>query len=210
MRPLPTTTPSTRVDWAPYWATGTAVVLAFLLNAYTGNRLWFWYTAIGAGVFLTIVGWVRRSRPAVPPMAAWMVGLAGAMHYVGGSLSGLHQVGGPNGLYYVFPWWDNVVHFLGSFALGVAALAVLEARGSRAAAGFTILEAVSLATLAGMLIELYEFAQFYWLGTIDQGFYTNTVLDLYYNLLGAAAGAFSYGRLRVGKKQTATTEPSPS
>jgi hypothetical protein len=195
--------PSARVDWAPYWATGTALVLAFGLNAWTGNRLWFWYTAIGTGVFLTVIGWVRRNRPAVPPMATWMVGLAGAMHYVGGSLSGLHQVGGPNGLYFVFPWWDNVVHFVGCFALGVAALAVLEARGARPRAAFTIVEGVALASLAGVVVELYEFAQFYWLGTIDQGFYTNTVLDLYYNLLGASAGAFSYGRFaEAAKKQS--------
>lgn len=203
-------TSSARVDWTPYWATGTALLLAFALNAYTGNRLWFWYTAIGTGAFLTVVGWVRRSRPAIPAMAAWMVGVAGAMHYIGGSLSGLHQVGGPNGLYYVFPWWDNVVHFVGCFALGVAALAVLEARGERGSAAFTILQAVALATLGGMLIELYEFAQFYWFGTIDQGFYTNTVLDLYYNLLGATAGAISYGRLRVTKKQAIGGDSSPA
>lgn len=186
--------PPAPIDWKPYIATGTTLLVAFALNAYTGNRLWFWYTSVGAMLFLVVAGLVRHRRPEIPSLAAWLVGISGAMHYIGGSLSGLHSVGGLNGLYFVFPWWDNVVHFLGSFALGVAAVAYLERRVPEGS--LVIVLGVALASLVGVLVELYEFAQFAWLGTIDQGFYTNTLLDLYYNLLGAAAGAYSYGRLR--------------
>lgn len=174
-------------DWRPFHATGIALGVAFALNLATGNGLWLGYTLIGLGGFFTLVGLVRVRRWRIPPGPAWGAGLAGALHYLGGSLSGLHQVGGPNGLYYAFPWWDNVVHFLGSISLALIAHIAL---GSYALPRWLRgLLAASLAVLAGVLVELYEFAQFLWLGTVDQGFYTNTVLDLYYNLLGASAGA---------------------
>lgn len=178
---------SAATDWRPFYATGIALGAAFALNLATRNGLWLGYTLIGLGGFFTLVGLVRVRRWRVPVGPAWGAGLAGALHYVGGSLSGLHQVGGPNGLYYAFPWWDNVVHFLGS--VSVALIAEVALRGQVRPAWLRAFLATCVAVLLGVLVELYEFAQFLWLGTVDQGFYTNTVLDLYYNVLGGAAAS---------------------
>ena len=182
------------VDWRPYWATGIMLVMALGLNAWTRNGLWFWYTAIGASGLLVFVGLARARILVFPTLAVWMLGVAGALHYMGGSLSGLHTIGGPNGLYYVFPWWDNLVHLLGSTAMGIAAATVLLQRlpARRATIGFL---ATCIAVTAGTLVELYEFSQFLWFGTIDQGFYTNTLIDLWNNVVGSAFGAFLYLRL---------------
>lgn len=164
--------------------------MALALNLATGNGLWLAYCLLGLAVFLFVVSLVRTQRIRPPTRAVWMVGIAWSLHYVGGSLSGLHQIGGPNGLYYAFPWWDNVVHALGSAAVAVAAAAVFLQLGR----GLAAFLAVAVATLAGVLVELYEFAQFVWFGTVDQGFYTNTLVDLYSNLIGAALGAILYVR----------------
>ncbi|HLE47415.1 MAG TPA: hypothetical protein VI818_03885 [Candidatus Thermoplasmatota archaeon] len=184
---------SANTDWRPFVATGFALGAALALNLLTHNSLWFWYTVLGLGILLTVAGATNAYRLRPPRQAVWGVGITASLHYVGGSLSGLHQIGGPNGLYYAFPWWDNVVHALGSGAIAMAAHAFLATRihGSRP---FTAFLAVCVASFVGVLVELYEFAQFVFLGTVDQGFYTNTVLDLYYNLLGATLGAVAYAR----------------
>ncbi len=182
------------VDWRPYWATAAVLALALALNAWTRNGLWFWYTSIGVGGLLTFVGLARTGRFRFPTRSVWMLGIGGAMHYLGGSLGGLHQIGGSNGLYYVFPWWDNLVHLLGSGAVGVAAATVLVRwLPDRPVAAWWF--ATSVAVNVGAMVELYEFAQFLAFGTIDQGFYTNTLLDLWNNLLGGALGAFIIIRL---------------
>lgn len=184
------------------------------LNLASRNGLWFWYTVLGLSVLFVVAGFQRLYRWSLPPVAVWSVGLTAALHYGGGSLSGLHQIGGPNGLYYALPWWDNVVHSLGSAAIAIAAYALLAAHARGVRRGVLILLSIALASLVGVLIELYEFAQFVWLGTIDQGFYTNTVLDLYYNVLGGAIGSIAYARfaptgastLRRGPRSTALSE----
>jgi hypothetical protein len=51
------------------------------------------------------------------------------------------------------------------------------------------LAAVGLAVLLGVVVELHEFGGFVAFGTVDQGFYTNTMLDLYHDVLGAGAAA---------------------
>ena len=163
------------------------------MNLATHNGLWLAYSLLGTIVFLVLVTLVRMGRLVLPRRAMWMIGLAAALHYIGGSLSGLHQVGGPNGLYYAFPWWDNLVHALGSAAIAVAAAAGLLPLlpRNRKLAG---LLAVGLANLVGVGVELYEFSQYVWFHTVDQGYYTNTLVDLYSNLIGACLGALLYIR----------------
>lgn len=196
--------------WRPYLATGTALAIALGVNALTRNGLWFFYTLIGSGLFLLLVGFVRLRWLKPPSSAVWAVGVVAALHYGGGSLSGLHQFGGPNGAYYVFPWWDNVVHVLGSAAVSVAAFVALRARLPHTSRALVATLAICLATLAGVLVELYEFAQFALLGTIDQGFYTNNMVDLYNNLLGAAAGVALYARVVDARPSAqAKTTPQP-
>ena len=200
--------PSTPVDWRPYALTAVALGLAITLNAWTQNGLWMFYSLTGAGVFLVLVALVRNQQLQLPSKAVWMVGVGAGLHYIGGSMAGLHQIGGPNGLYYALPWWDNVVHFLGSWAVGVAAVALLAGRvtGPWWLAPFL---ATCVAATVGAVVELYEFVQFVTLGTVDQGFYTNTLLDLYYNLLGGAAGAFLYARASVTRlPEGAPVQPS--
>lgn len=180
-------------DWTPYRAVGAVLGVALALNLYTMNRLWASYTLIGIVGFVTLTFLVHRFRWDVPAKAVWLVGVGAGLHYLGGSLSGLHTLFGPNGAYYVFPWWDNVTHALGSGAVAVAAYATLRAH-LQTGAVLTSFLAVCVATTAGALVELYEFAGFVFFHTIDQGFYTNTLLDLYYNLLGALIGTGVYAK----------------
>lgn len=198
----PERTPS-HVDWRPYYVIGALLVIALALNAATRNGLWFWYTSVGVAGLLVFVGLARTRILVFPTLSVWMFGVAGAMHYMGGSLSGLHAIGGPNGLYYAFPWWDNLVHVLGSMAMGIAAATLLLAKVTlgRFAIGFL---ATCVAVTAGTLVELWEFSQFVWLGTVDQGFYTNTLIDLWNNVIGGALGAFLY--LRVAPASAAAED----
>lgn len=194
------------VDWRPYRATALVFLAAVGLNLWTGNRLWLGYSLAGAALFAFVAGLVRAGRFRPDTRAVWLVGLTWGLHYVGGSLAGLHQVGGPNGLYYAFPWWDNVVHALGSAAVAVAATsALLRTMPRRVLAAFL---GVAVAVLVGTLVELYEFAQYLWFGTVDQGFYTNTMVDLYDNLVGGALGATLYTLARGQRDAAPTTTPA--
>lgn len=184
----PTAARAPIVAWVALTAT------ALVVNLVLGNRLWAWYASTGLLGSLLVLWLAHRLAWNVPDRLLWWAGVPLALHYIGGSLSGLHQVGGSNGLYYVFPWWDNVVHFLGAAAVGVvAAHALLPRIRSR---GLVVALAVAVALSVGVLVELYEFVNFVWLGTVDQGFYTNTMLDLYYNGLGGAVAAWAYTRPR--------------
>jgi energy-converting hydrogenase Eha subunit H len=198
-------------DWRPYQVTTVGFVAALLLNLATGNDLWLDYTLIGFGLFLLAIGIVRLGLVRPPSSAVWAVGLTAALHYGGGSLSGLHQMGGPNGAYYVFPWWDNVVHVVGSASLAVAAFAILRDQLPEARRGLVVFLAAASSALVGTLAELYEFTQFVFLGTVDQGFYTNNLVDLYNNVLGAALGAGLYAQLeshRVARVPTPAASPA--
>ncbi|MEA3191150.1 MAG: hypothetical protein QOD77_1732 [Thermoplasmata archaeon] len=182
--------------WRPYAATALLLAAAAALNLATGNQLWFGYTLFGAGILCVGVGLARLKGWFLPARPAWLLGLMAALHYGGGSLAGLHQVGGPNGLYYALPWWDNAVHLVGSAALGLGAglwtTRILPAR--RVAA---VVLAACVAATAGVVVELYEFAQFVLFGTVDQGYYTNTLVDLYNNLLGGVLGAWLAARAPI-------------
>lgn len=179
---------TTNVDWLPYYATAGVLLAAIVLNLWTQNGTWLAYSLVGTTGFLIFVGLARAEIFAFPTRTVWLLGLAGAMHYVGGSLAGLHQVGGPNGLYFAFPWWDNVVHLLGTGAVAIGAATLLETRLKKEKWVWWFL-ATCVGVFVGVLVELLEFSQFVFFGTVDQGFYTNTLIDLYNNLLGAALGA---------------------
>lgn len=175
-----------RMDERPFRATAVLVGASVAWNAWTWNVLWLWYAVLGLGVVLVAWGLARAGRLRVSPAAAWLIGLTLALHYGGGSLSGLHRFGS-NGLYYAFPWWDNVVHALGSAAIALAvASALRQVQGLRR--WHVIVLSIGVASMVGVLVELYEFANFLVFDTVDQGYYTNTVLDLYDNLLGGVAG----------------------
>jgi hypothetical protein len=197
------------VDWRPYRATLAVLALAIALNLATGNALWLGYSLFGLAVFALVAGLVRAGRMRPDPLAAWLVGLSLSLHYAGGSLSGLHQVGGPNGLYYAFPWWDNLAHALGLAGVGVAACAVL----LRVLPGRLLLCAflgLCVAAFVGTLVELYEFAQYLAFGTVDQGFYTNTMVDLYSDLVGGALGSSLYALAWRRKALAPGAAPRPA
>lgn len=190
---------SAQAPWrrAPYVAAFALVAVAVATNAAVGNRLWLGYSLVGLVLVGTVAALDAAYRWRLPDRLLWWCGVPLAMHYLGGSLSGLHQWG-PNGLYYALPWWDNAVHFLGAAAVGVAAAHVLapRLRPGRGARATTVVLATCVAATLGLAVELYEFTGFLWFGTVDQGYYTNTVLDLYYNALGGFAGAWMWTRPR--------------
>lgn len=187
-----------KVPWrrAPYVVAFLLVASAAAVNAAAGNRLWLTYSLVGLVGTATVVALDRAYRWHLPDRLLWWTALPLAMHYFGGSLSGLHQWG-TNGLYYALPWWDNLVHFLGAGAAGIASAYLLQARVTSRRLGLFL--AGCVASTIGMLVELYEFLGFLWFGTVDQGFYTNTVLDLYYNALGGFTGAWLWLRRPVAK-----------
>lgn len=197
-----------KVDWRPYQATAAVLLAAVALNLWTGNGLWLAYSLVGCAVFAFGAGFVRSGRWRPPTRAVWLVGLTWGLHYVGGSLAGLHQIGGPNGLYYALPWWDNVVHALGSAAVAVAATAALvPVMPSRRV--LPALLGTAVASFVGTVVELYEFAQYLWFGTVDQGFYTNTMVDLYDNVVGGALGASLYV-LAPARREASAAPPLPA
>lgn len=195
-----------KVAWLrpPYLAAWGIVALAVAVNAALGNRLWLGYSLVGLLVVAVVAFLDHRLRWNLPDRLLWWCGLPLAMHYLGGSLSGLHQWG-DNGLYYALPWWDNLVHFLGSAAAGVAAAYLLAPRLPRQRRT-VIFVAACIATALGMAVELYEFTGFLWFNTVDQGYYTNTILDLYYNALGGFAGAWLWMRPAM-RRPTGTVPP---
>lgn len=198
----PVASPSIPVDWRPYYFTAIGLGLAMGLNLGVGNRLWLSYSLVGFSLFLILLGLVIHYHARPPAVAVWLAGSASALHFVGGSLSGLHQIGNDNGLYFVFPWWDNLVHFLGATAAVVAADELLASRmPSRRLRAFL---AWSVAVTLGVLVELYEFTNFVLFGTVDQGYYTNNLLDLYYNAIGAGVGLWVYRRLRAARAPETT------
>ena len=191
---MPAVAAGKKVAWPrpPVLVAAGIVGLALGANAATGNRLWFTYSLVGLGLVTALWLLDEANQWRLPDRLLWWCGVPLAMHYLGGSLSGLHQWG-PNGLYYALPWWDNAVHFLAAASAAVAAAYLLAPRLPRQRRT-VILCATAVASLLGLLVELYEFAGFLWFGTVDQGYYTNTVLDLYYNALGGFAGAWLWMR----------------
>lgn len=181
---------------------GHVVPLLFLAGAFAcislatlleGKRLWAAYNAVGATATLLFALVVRRHRIDLPRWPTLACFLALCLHYVGGSLGGHFGIRGVNGLYAVFPWYDRVTHFGG--ALGVSLLlwhllAGLARRGAwnlppAALSWF----AFGLTMAVGVAVELFEFAAWFLFGTIDQGFYSNTMMDLFVDACGAAFGA---------------------
>ena len=201
----PAATPGIKVPWRrpAYLVSLGIVLLAVTANALVQNRLWLSYSLVGVVLVVTAMVLDRVYRWHLPDRLLWWCGVPLAMHYFGGSLSGLHQWG-TNGLYYALPWWDNLVHFIWAAAVGVAAAYLLAPRLPRQRAT-VVFTATCIATTLGMAVEVYEFAGFLWFGTVDQGYYTNTVLDLYYNALGAFAGAWRWMRPTPGQ----ATAPVP-
>lgn len=173
------------------WTLGAGVLaVALATNVATGNALWRNYTLVGVLVFAGMYHLERRGTLVIPARTLHAIVAVGSLHFLGGSLAGVHDVFGVNGAYYIFPWWDNAAHLLGGAVAWLLADATLRARLDLAARRpATSLAAVGLAVLLGVAVELYEFGGFVAFGTVDQGFYTNTMLDIYYDVLGAGAAA---------------------
>lgn len=171
------------------WRIGAAVLLAALgLNLATGNGLWIAYTLVGIAAFTGLYLAEQRGIWRIPRGTLVGLSVLAALHFLGGSLAGVHEAFGVNGAYYVLPWWDNLAHFLGGALAWLLFDAVLRQwLDLEERQGATTLGALGVAVLAGVLVELYEFSGFLFFGTVDQGFYVNTMLDLYYDVLGGVA-----------------------
>lgn len=167
---------------------GLIVLGALILNSVVGNDLWRWYSVIGVPVFAGLVFTVERFRWPVPWLSAGLITLGTAAHYVGGSLGFLDAFPQPNGLYAEYAWWDDAVHAINTLALCAAAAPIVASHWSGPSAG-GIFVVVCIGTLGGVLIELYEYAHFVFLDTVDQGYYTNTMNDFVNNTWGAVVGA---------------------
>lgn len=172
-----------------------ALALLFLAAAtyIEGKRLWAAYNIVGATLALLVAFLLRRLDVPLPRGAMLVCVLAALLHYVGGSLGGYFGLTGINGLYAAIPWYDRITHFFGSAGVALLAQRLLAARGVRdgwrVPEGALAFFAFCIALSVGVAIELFEFGAWVFFGTIDQGFYSNTMMDLYHDVAGAALGA---------------------
>lgn len=96
-------------------------------------------------------------------------------------------------LFYVLPWLDTVLHFVGGFALGVLSLIVSAAWEGRYHSGHILLSIVLVTLLGAIAWEAIEFNldRFTGLGLQE------SVLDTILDIIAAFVGAFAaYGALR--------------
>lgn len=158
-----------------------------------GKPLWASYNLIGALATLLFAFVVHRARLDLPRWPTLVCFAALCLHYVGGSLGGHFGVTGVNGLYAVFPWYDRITHFGGTAGVTLLFWHLLASLARRRA---WVLPPVALSWFAfglgmavGVAVELFEFGAWTFFGTIDQGFYSNTMMDLFVDTCGAAFGA---------------------
>ena len=112
----------------------------------------------------------------------------------------------PFGLYDVFPALDIPMHFLGGASVSVSsALCLRQTKGivmvEKIGKFFFFLWAVSLAGLAAIVWEFYEFLSDYFFQTVTQPSLADTVGDLFFGLVGGlVASAYIVYRWRQIKK----------
>jgi hypothetical protein len=173
--------------------------LLAILNQARGFELWRNYALSGVAMG-SIVTWVLwRKDVRIPHYIQWVIVAGLLLHYGGGSLGspyeysmGLLGYHGINGAYHVHTWWDNLTHAvgIGAGAMAIAYLAeAYQMRRGLAWPGWAVAGTAFLGALAaGVGVELYEYLGKSVFQTIDQGGYENTMLDLHFNILGAALG----------------------
>lgn len=183
-----------------------ALSLAFLSLAtfLEGKRLWAAYNAIGSVATLAFLVVTIKLDLQLPRGATLVLYATAMLHYVGGSLGGHYGITGINGLYAVFPWWDRMTHFFGATGVAMFGYHVLKLRGWNVPSSGLAFFAFVLAIAVGVGVELFEFAGWTFFGTIDQGFYSNTMMDLYDDTTGALFGAALAHAISVAKTRKAT------
>lgn len=160
-----------------------------------------WRNYALSGVILgSIVTWLLyRWDVRVPHFIQWVIVSGMLLHYGGGSLGspdpyrmGLFGYHGINGAYHVHHWWDHLTHFMGIGAGTMATAYLLEAYQTRRGLAWNSASVWLLSFTTGLAmgvgVELYEYLGKTAFQTIDQGGYRNTMLDLVYNIIGAALG----------------------
>lgn len=174
--------------------------LLAILNESRGFDLWRNYALSGVVLGGTATWALYHWDVRIPHYIQWVVVAGMLLHYGGGSLGspepyrmGLLGYHGINGAYHVHSWWDNLTHFVGVGAGGMATAYLLDAYQTRRGLAWGKPAIWGLSFLTGLAmgvgVELYEYLGKTMFQTIDQGGYKNTMLDLVFNLLGAALGA---------------------
>lgn len=178
--------------WALVFLAAAFASLA-LATALEGKRLWAAYNLLGVLFTLIFALVIHRLRVPIPPRATMICYIAVCFHYVGGSLGGHFGLTGINGLYAAIPWYDRVTHFAGASGIALLTFHLLlemsRARGWIVSERAWAVFAFACAMTMGVFIELFEFGAWTFFGTVDQGFYSNTMMDLFTDTAGAAFGS---------------------
>ncbi len=182
---------------------GLAAFLALaLVNEIRGFDLWRNYALSGFFLGAPIIYALWRLDMRLPQYIQGIIVVAMLAHYIGGSLGsvpgppyrmGLFGMHGINGTYHVIEWWDHLTHGLGIGATAMGFAYLFDVYQLRRGLGWNPHElwivSVLAALTAGVGVELYEYLGKTAFQTIDQGGYENTMMDLWYNILGATVGA---------------------
>lgn len=98
-------------------------------------------------------------------------------------------------LYFFFPWFDIVTHFLGGLWVGIATVWVWYFSGYLRKAHLPDRNSIYVALLGGLVVgivwELYQYV--IWMLTdvgIPLGYIGDTILDLVMDVVGAGVGSF--------------------
>jgi len=102
----------------------------------------------------------------------------------------VHAIATYTGLYFTYTWFDSPMHLAGGAAIGISAFYFLKYYIPDLTAWILVILIISLAGLAAVGWEFFEFALDYKFHSQHQPGLIDTMKDLYFGLVGASISAF--------------------
>jgi hypothetical protein len=166
----------------------------YFFSAGAPLKAWVGIGGILCGLLPLLLLWITKLEFTVPLIAFYFVFLLGSL-FCGDMLQ-----------WYSLGWWDTFLHFISGLLLGYTGIAlyerlVLRSAGHGISAWFVFLFVLGMATLGGVLWEIYEFSGDHLAHTHMQYGNTDTMKDLIADTVGGLIVALWAGiRTRRKKK----------
>lgn len=141
------------------------------------HDIWLVYNLI-ALLGLTVLFIFHRYYFKLSEIVTWLFAVFYTLNFVSGTWS----------VYFDFPFWDIFTHIVGTFLIALVMYRII--RWWSPDKLFVFWMALSVTTFFGSLIEMLEWSSSQYI-TIDRTLtYADAITDMFYNLMGAGAGAW--------------------